>query len=320
MAFRFLVCAIVTYLCVAETPHSHPQAHLQAEVSQDGRILMHEAPDEEPVHDTELSEGHEEPEKDTELHEGKRMDDHEEEEDKPDEATDEAKDEAELLEAGGRHELAEGEELIFENAGWRRRRRSRRRRAVPCVWHGWGAWSKCTKGCGGGTQERKRGVKVHAAHGGAGCTGGAVARQACNKHACPINCVWHNFGAWQKCSKSCGGGIQARTRGVRIQAAHGGANCAGPAKEEKKCGTQPCPVDCKYGEWGDWGDCSVTCGNGTRKHTREVETEAKHSGKACEGEPEEEGECDPPPEKCSAFTREVTSLAAVLLLLQWMVQ
>ena len=34
--------------------------------------------------------------------------------------------------------------------------------------------SRCTKGCGGGTQERKRGVKVHAAHGGAGCTGGAV--------------------------------------------------------------------------------------------------------------------------------------------------
>lgn len=32
-----------------------------------------------------------------------------------------------LSQAGGRHELAEGEELIFENAGWRRRRRSRRR-------------------------------------------------------------------------------------------------------------------------------------------------------------------------------------------------
>lgn len=34
--------------------------------------------------------------------------------------------------------------------------------------------SRCTKGCGGGTQERKRGVKVHAAHAGAGCTGGSV--------------------------------------------------------------------------------------------------------------------------------------------------
>ena len=29
--------------------------------------------------------------------------------------------------AGGRHELAEGEELIFENERWGRRRRSRRR-------------------------------------------------------------------------------------------------------------------------------------------------------------------------------------------------
>lgn len=36
-----------------------------------------------------------------------------------------------------------------------------------------------------------------------------------------------------RCSKSCGGGIQARTRGVKTQAAHGGAKCAGAAKEHK---------------------------------------------------------------------------------------
>lgn len=45
------------------------------------------------------------------------------------------------------------------------------------------------------------------------------------------NFWWSLWFPCARCSKSCGGGIQARTRGVRTQAAHGGANCAGPAKE-----------------------------------------------------------------------------------------
>ena len=40
-------------------------------------------------------------------------------------------------------------------------------------------------------------------------------------------------GSFVRCSKSCGGGIQARTRGVKVQAAHGGAKCAGAAKERR---------------------------------------------------------------------------------------
>ena len=36
-------------------------------------------------------------------------------------------------------------------------------------------------------------------------------------------------------------------------------------------------VDCTWNEW-DLGECSVTCGGGTRVDTRSIATEAMHGG------------------------------------------
>mmetsp|Transcript_62971 Transcript_62971/g.99934 ORF Transcript_62971/g.99934 Transcript_62971/m.99934 type:complete len:340 (+) Transcript_62971:104-1123(+) len=328
MAFRSLVCAIVIYVCVAETPsrghgHGHHQGQLQAEVSEDGRIMMQKTEEPEPqetepqrreepqTQEMELQD-HQEPQ----THEETELQDHEE----PKAEAHEAHEAEALLEEehdAAESELADGEVEIFSKWGRRRRRRRRRRsrrRAIPCVWHNWGGWTSCSKPCGTGQTSRTRGVKVKAAHGGAGCSGSSKETKNCNTHHCPVNCVWKAFGAWGKCSKSCAGGVQKRSRGVARAAAHGGKKCSGAAEETKKCNEQACPVDCKYAEWGEWADCSVTCGNGTRKHAREVETEAQHGGAECEGEKEEEGACDPPPEKCAAL-RQGTSL---LLLALWL--
>ena len=52
-------------------------------------------------------------------------------------------------------------------------------------------------------------------------------------------------------------------------------------------------VDC-VGSWGAWGDCSETCGGGTRKRTYNITTEKKGTGQDCSnanGE-EETGECN----------------------------
>ena len=40
--------------------------------------------------------------------------------------------------------------------------------------------------------------------------------------------------------------------------------------------------DCTYHEWGEWSECSRTCGNdGTMSRTREVQWEAKNGGQEC---------------------------------------
>jgi hypothetical protein len=40
-------------------------------------------------------------------------------------------------------------------------------------------------------------------------------------------------------------------------------------------------VDCKLGEWEEWEDCSVTCGEGKMTRTREEEISASGGGKKC---------------------------------------
>ena len=41
------------------------------------------------------------------------------------------------------------------------------------------------------------------------------------------------------------------------------------------------PVDCKVGEWMAWGECSVTCGDGNKRRTREVVQQPENGGNEC---------------------------------------
>lgn len=38
--------------------------------------------------------------------------------------------------------------------------------------------------------------------------------------------------------------------------------CDGPAQDQMSCPYRDCP---KWEEWGEWADCSTTCGQGTQK-------------------------------------------------------
>ena len=40
-------------------------------------------------------------------------------------------------------------------------------------------------------------------------------------------------------------------------------------------------VPCKFGEWTDWGECNVDCGDGTKTRTRPVLQKPKFGGVAC---------------------------------------
>jgi hypothetical protein len=42
-------------------------------------------------------------------------------------------------------------------------------------------------------------------------------------------------------------------------------------------------VDCRWGNYATWSECTKTCGGGTRFTTRKIEKEAEHGGLPCVG-------------------------------------
>ena len=61
---------------------------------------------------------------------------------------------------------------------------------------------------------------------------------------CPyiVACVWGTWDTWATCSKTCGGGVQVRTRKVDTHEENGGAACSGLSTEQQDCSTGTCPA------------------------------------------------------------------------------
>ena len=51
-------------------------------------------------------------------------------------------------------------------------------------------------------------------------------------------------------------------------------------------------IDCEWGEYGRWTDCSQSCGNGLKFRTRSIVQEAQNEGKQCLGCEQEIGVCN----------------------------
>ena len=143
-----------------------------------------------------------------------------------------------------------------------------------CKWAPWHAWSECTATCGGGVQNRTREVLQAAANGGKECQGPAAQFRDCNTAKCPgmqlyqhitysnddfsnqlklkrnheymffislVDCKWSPWGPWDVCTRTCGGGMQARSRTIVEQERHGGKPCVGDPQEMQGCNMQACP-------------------------------------------------------------------------------
>ena len=56
-----------------------------------------------------------------------------------------------------------------------------------------------------------------------------------------VDCQWNEWGSWESCPVTCGGGIQTRIRSKKVEEQFGGLECAGEDTESQTCGCDPCP-------------------------------------------------------------------------------
>lgn len=117
-----------------------------------------------------------------------------------------------------------------------------------------------------------------------------------------VNGGYSEWSRFTSCSQTCGtGGISTRIRSCTNPIPrYGGKDCAklGSALETTECNIFPCPVNGKYGAWGNFGSCSVTCGGGTQFRERKCDNPApQHGGKDCaeEGQDKETKTCNENP-------------------------
>ncbi|XP_039613314.1 thrombospondin type-1 domain-containing protein 7B isoform X2 [Polypterus senegalus] len=78
---------------------------------------------------------------------------------------------------------------------------------------------------------------------------------------CPHNCVVSKFSAWSGCSKTCGAGLQHRTRAVLAPPLYGGVNCPN-LTETRTCKNHlPCSIGDDEYEYslkvGPWSECRL---------------------------------------------------------------
>lgn len=98
--------------------------------------------------------------------------------------------------------------------------------------------------------------------------------------------------------------LRTRTRDKTTEENYGGS-CAGLASQSASCGqAAPPPIDCAWGDWSDYADCSTTCGTGEKLRSRSIATHSSFGGAQCHGYSKEAASCgnDPCPETDCALS------------------
>lgn len=162
----------------------------------------------------------------------------------------------------------------------------------PCPIHGnfssWSNFSICSKSCGNGTMIRTRQCSNPTPkHGGRNCSlfGPSKEVRSCNSHPCPIHGNYSTWSSFSRCSKTCGNGTMTRSRNcTNPDPRHNGKNCSslGPSIDIQPCNVFPCPIDGGYTLWGNFTQCTLSCGIGTMYRTRNCTNPvSQHGGKNC---------------------------------------
>ncbi|WKY14318.1 hypothetical protein Q1695_000118 [Nippostrongylus brasiliensis] len=137
-------------------------------------------------------------------------------------------------------------------------------------WASWSSWTVCTRSCDTGETVRTRECQ----HG--TCDGASEERLLCNQQDCPS---WTEWTAWTVCAMKC----DEETYRIRNRlcmfngVTHNG--CEGPAQDQSSCPLRACPT---WSDWGEWSECSATCGQGNQTRARTCESGSDCSGSSRE--------------------------------------
>lgn len=101
-------------------------------------------------------------------------------------------------------------------------------------------------------------------------------RRSCSASNCQVS----GWGGWSRCTRSCGGGTQTRTRRKTVIESCGGG-CSYKFTDSRNCNTYCCPRDCSY-SWYSWSPCRG-CGKSTQTRSPNIHASALCGGKACPG-------------------------------------
>merc|ERR1719369_1422641 len=68
--------------------------------------------------------------------------------------------------------------------------------------------------------------------------------------------------------------------------------CEGTTEDEEHCHQEPCPIDCKWGEWSNWSECDAEYGDGNKHSHRMHLVPAMFGGQECEGDSDQTKACN----------------------------
>jgi len=173
-------------------------------------------------------------------------------------------------------------------------------KCIDGAWSDWFEWQDCSRTCHGGLKSRERVVARTANECGKPLVGQTNEFAQCNVNvscAEDIDCSLTDWTQWSGCSARCDG-VHSRSRRIGVYGREYGAFCKGSLRQTESCTEKGAHcfvgknLDCKLSEWGDWSDCTASCGVGQRQRSRDVERAAEGSGRPCSDEIEVTQPCD----------------------------
>merc|ERR1712057_66346 len=97
----------------------------------------------------------------------------------------------------------------------------------------------------------------------------------------PLPCIVGKWSKPSKCTKTCEGGTQRRSRRTTRIPVNGGKKC-GAGNQKRKCNSnRNCRINCKVSGWQRWGRCSKKCGGGRKSRTRRILVSPRYGGRKC---------------------------------------